>query len=393
MPKKFSLLILLTFLLALPILTTDIYLPSLYQMGEFFSANTQDVQLTLTLYFLTFGIVQLLYGSFSDCFGRKPMVIISLLVYLLATTMCIFASTIDMLIAGRIFQALGAGSAILVFAIIRDMHEGKEVAKLIAYMSGVVAISPIIAPIFGGYIQTYLSWQWNFIILGCVGLVLLIVSAKILPETNKYKDENQISFMRLFINYQSLIRNKTYMIHALSAAFAFGALFSYISGAPHIFLNLMGYSSDLFGWTFAVAAIGYVLGSFLSGRLTSQFGVTLVFFIGMVSLVGGSLIMLLLCQLFGLTALTVIIPQLVCEFGISIVIPISVTKALQPIPQYAGAGSALIGFMRFTLAAFSSFLTAEFQNSISLAVIICGFALCAWGCNGLQKIQYQRNPL
>jgi len=161
--SKNNLLILLTFLLALPIVSTDIYLPSIHEISKFFNTSHQKVQLTLTLYFLTFGFIQLVYGSLSDCFGRKPMMITSLLIYIFGTSICIYSDTITLLIIGRFLQALGAGSAILVFAIVRDMYEGSKVARIIAYMSAVVAISPIIAPIFGGYVQSLLSWRWNFI--------------------------------------------------------------------------------------------------------------------------------------------------------------------------------------------------------------------------------------
>jgi DHA1 family bicyclomycin/chloramphenicol resistance-like MFS transporter len=139
----------------------------------------------------------------------------------------------------------------------------------------------------------------------------------------------------------------------------------------------MGYSAELFGWTFAIAAIGYVLGAFLSGRLIPIFGMDLIFRIGNISLIAGALIMVALCYFGNLNAINIILPQLLCEFGISIIVPIAVTKALQPIPENAGAGSALIGFIRFCCATLSSFLTMRFPGAISLALIILGFSICS----------------
>lgn len=373
-----NLLILLTFLLALPILSTDIYLPSLHEISKFFSTSHQKVQLTLTLYFLTFGVIQLVYGSLSDCFGRKPIMIISLLIYIFGTTICIYSNSITMLILGRCLQALGTGNAILVFAIVRDMYEGNKVARIIAYMSAVVAISPIIAPIFGGYIQSFLSWQWNFIILWVAGVLLLLVSLVLLPETNKYKRVRISIFINLIKDYHKLLQNRYYMKHALGAAFAFGALFSYISGSHYIFLNLMGYSPKLFGLIFAIAAIGYVLGAFLSGKLIPNFGMNQVFAIGLISLVMGAIIMTVLCYFYRLNSVAILIPQIICEFGISVIVPIAVAKALQPIPECAGAGSSLIGFLRFFCASIASILTMQFQGTIALALIILGFAMCAF---------------
>lgn len=370
------LIALLTGLLTLPILSTDIYLPSLNEIGNFYHANTLQVQLTLTGYFFTFAIVQLIYGSLSDCFGRKPVCLLTLLIYSMVTLLCAFSTSIHMLIFLRCLQALGAGSAILTFAIIRDLYEGRQVAKIIAYMSAVVALSPIISPIIGSYIQSCLAWQWDFILLALIGLILLLLCYWILPETNRHIGKTPFFFKQLFLDYRRLLNDRNYMLHSLAAAFAFGALFAYVSGFPYV-LNLMGYSPLLFGWIFAVAAIGYVLGAFTNGKLVCFFGMNLMGRIGIMSLVGGAIVMTLMCRLYPLNIITMVIPQIVCEFGIAIVISISVTKALQPIPHYAGAGSALLGFLRFLLAALSSYLTIRFHNAtpLSLAFIILGFSL------------------
>ena len=378
----------LTLQLALPIISTDIYLPSLKAISNFFHTNLSQAQLTLTIYFFTFGIVQLIYGPLSDKFGRKPILLLSLSIYTIATLFCIFAATIKMLIVGRCLQALGAGSAILTFAIIRDLYEGEQAAKKIAYMSAVVAISPVIAPIIGGYIQSSLSWQWNFAILFIIAVVLLILCYWLLPETNKSQSSSTF-FKRILRDYQSLLVNRNYMSHSLSAAFAFGALFAYVSGAPYVLMNLMGYSSQRFGWIFATAAIGYVFGALFNGRLVAQYGMDAMGRIGIISLVSGAIIMTLLCFCFPSAAFAVVIPQILCEFGISIVVSINISKALQPIPHYAGAGSSLLGFLRFTAAALASCLVMVFRSttSLPLAFTILGFSLFSLGFSRLGLVK------
>lgn len=392
MRRKFSahphcLVTLLTLLLALPILSTDIYLPSFNVIKKSLHANEIHVQFTLTAYFFIVSIVQLLYGFLSDRFGRRPLLLLSLCIYITASLWCAFASTIQILILGRCLQALGAGSAILTFAIIRDLYDGQHVAKLIAYMSAVVALSPIVAPIMGGYIQLLLSWRWDFIILAVIGVILLSLCYVLLPETNN-SQSNTTSFLKpLDACYSFLFRNRHYISNALAAAFAFAALFAYVSGAPHIFLNLMGYSPQLFGWLFAIATIGYVIGAFVNGKLISHFGIDFVYRIGIGSFVSGAIIMTLLCFISPLYGIAIAISQLLCEFGIAIVIAISITQALQPIPNLAGTGSALIGFLRFLCATFSSYLTAAFQGTtpLPLALIILGFSLLALFCLHMQN--------
>lgn len=366
----------LTLQLALPILSTDIYLPSLKQMQVYFQVTHHQIQLTLTSYFLLFAVVQLIYGPLSDRLGRKPIFLLSLSIYTVASLLCALAVTIPMLLIGRILQALGAGSAIIIFAMVRDLYEGKQVAKWIAFMSAIVALSPIIAPIFGGYIQNLLSWRYDFWFLFAIGLALLFLY-RFLPETNVYQAVKYPVFRKAFRDYQRLVVNPQFMSNAFAASFAFGALFSFISGSPYVLQILMGYSSQSFGLIFALAAIGYVAGALISSQLVIKYGLDLMGHIGIITLMTGSIIMVILCYFFPINATLIIMPQIICEFGISIVVSISIAKALQPIPDYAGAGSGLIGFMRFSAAALSSYLVVLFKGttSLSLAIIIFLFSM------------------
>lgn len=381
-----KILILLTLLLALPITTTDIYLPSIYSIQDFFKSDIFSVQLTLTVYFIVFSCIQLIYGFLSDLFGRKIITLWSLAIYILGTLICIVSQTIETLIAGRIIQALGAGSAITVFAVIRDSYESVAVARIISYMSAVVAISPIIAPIIGGFLQTIFCWQANFIFLLLVSIILFLSAVYILPETKRH---SQIGGAKTLItNYVNLAINTNYIPYAFGAAFAFGALFSYISGAPHIFLNLLGYSPEHFAIVFAIAAIGYVFGSLINPKLINIFGINKVLYIGIINIIFGGIIMCLFCLYTdnAVLAFGIIASQLICEFGISVTVPICTTKALQPVPENAGQASALIGFMRFICAALASILMSQLQHPVFMALIILLFGILAW-----ISVQYQKH--
>lgn len=205
------------------------------------------------------------------------------------------------MILGRCLQALGAGSAILIFAIVRDSYEGAQVAKKIAYMSAVVALSTIIAPIIGGIMETYFNWRWNFVILSILGSALLLLIYLLLPETNHSIKRNTSLVQQVVKNYKSLLINSKFMGHALAAACAFGALFAYVSGASFIIINSMGCAPQFFGWIFAIAAIGYVLGATLNGRLVMLYGTHLMKRIGISCLISGATLMIVTTYLFSKT--------------------------------------------------------------------------------------------
>lgn len=362
-------IVLLILLLALPIVSTDIYLPSMSAIMSDFGANGENVQFTLTAYFLVFSCVQLFYGFLSDLVGRRKVILGSLVVYVSGTLVCCTAHSTAWLICGRCLQGLGAGSAVVVFAIVRDLYSGHQAAKKLSLMSGVVALSPIIAPVIGGYLQAYLGWRANFLFLLVIGVTLLVTSVFRLRETKPTTTPFGIgSFLS---NYRGLFVNPSYTYHALAAACAFGALFTYVSAAPFIFLSVFGYSPEQFGLIFAVAALGYVAGSLLNPILIAKGGLDLSLVTGSCALLAGGALMML-----GAWSVTIVITaQVIAELGIAVVVPVCTTKALQPIPNMAGQGSALIGFLRFVCAGLASWMMAAVPNPMHMAagIMVFGF--------------------
>ncbi len=258
---------------------------------------------------------------------------------------------------------------------IRDLYQGPQVARIAAYLISVASISPIIAPVIGGYVQSILPWQWNFVLLLSISGILFILSFFFLPETKAPTQHEKSVTGEIFSNYLKLLRDKNFMRPAFGAAFAFGALFVFVSGSHRLFLTLMNIPPKQFGQIYAVVAFGYMLGSFLTGKLTPRLGMNRIFALGYGALILGSLAMVGLNQLYPLNVTAIVVPQFVCEVGIAMIIPITMTRALMPIPAYAGTGSALIGFIRFVFAAVASLMTMDINSSVALGVITLVFAL------------------
>src|SRR5262249_12264350 len=180
---------LLTAMVALGPISTDLYLPSLPGLARYFDVSVADAQLTLSSFLIGLATAQLIYGPLSDRFGRRPVLLVGLAIYVIASIVCAFAPSVPVLIFMRFLQAVGACvGPVLGRAVVRDVHGRDGAARVLAYMSAAMALAPAIGPIIGGFLEEWYSWRANFLALVCYGIVGLVLTWQILPETNKTLD-------------------------------------------------------------------------------------------------------------------------------------------------------------------------------------------------------------
>ena len=180
--------LLLAIISAIQPLSTDMYLPSLLSIAAYFNTDMSQVQFTLSIFMVGFAIGQIFYGPFADKYGRKPLLLISLLIYLAGVVVCLTAEHIEFLIFGRFLQALGgSGPVVLSRAIVRDMLKGAEAGNMLAKMGFIMGFVPLIAPVFGGFFETYYGWRSHFYVFLAFGVMLLFLVMWRLPETNTNK--------------------------------------------------------------------------------------------------------------------------------------------------------------------------------------------------------------
>lgn len=356
-PASLSIGVLLTVLVALGPLSTDLYLPSLPDMERVLTTTVSRVQLTLSVFISGYAVAMLVYGPLSDRYGRRPVVIASLCLYGVASFACFLAPSIEALIAARFVQALGAcGGPVIGRAIVRDIYGPDHAARVLSYMGSAMALAPAIAPILGGYLHVALGWRANFAVLMLFGFVALIYVWRMLVETNPHRDGLALRPRHLVTNFALLLRHRAFMGYALTVAFMFGGLFSWISGSSFALIQILGLKPQHFGFAFAVVVVGYVVGSLGSGRYSSRVGVARMVLAGTGLAVLASLVGAGLAWAGVETAAAVVVPIAVFFAGCGMALPNGMAGAIGPFPHTAGVASALVGFMQMTTGAVAGFM-------------------------------------
>jgi len=328
-------------------ISTDIYLPSLPSIAKEFSSNTATVQLTLSVFMIAFAVSQLVYGPISDRFGRRPALIGGMVVYLVASLGCAMAGSIEILIIARFFQALGACAGPSVArAVVRDIFGRDRSAKVLAYMGTAMALAPVLGPVLGGYLQIWVGWQANFAVMAALGSISLIGVLFLLRETNVNKDSSATKLSHAIRNYADLVADRRYIGYVLCSTFAFCGLFSFISASSFVFIGLIGLAPNIYGMCFAVVAGGYMAGTFIAGRFTTQLGIDPLVRLGTFIIMVAGTLMMAFVMVGYMTVSTLLAPMIIYMFGFGLMHPNAMAGAIGPQVKRVGAASALLGFIQ-----------------------------------------------
>lgn len=366
-PESLAVGALLTALVALGQISTSIYIPSLPFLVDALDATASDVNLTLSVFLCGFAICQLVYGPLSDRFGRRPVLMLGVGLYVAASFACVFAASIEMLIAGRLVQGLTACSGpVLGRAIVRDIYGPTRSAKAMATIGVALAISPAVAPIIGGYLQLWFGWRANFVFLGMVGISILAAVAALLAETNPHRDPRALDPGRLLAAVRALVTDRRYWGYTLSVAFVFAGLMAFTAGAPFVFIDGLGMSPERFGMLSVFNVTGFVAGSLAAVRLTPRLGIDRLLLAGVgLGLAGGG-VMAAIAGAGHVGVVAIIAPMTVFAVGLGIVLPNGIAGALAPFPRIAGSASALLGFVQMIIAGGASLAVGRFAHGIPL---------------------------
>lgn len=318
----------------------DMYLPALPEMTEVFNCDPSTVQLGLTFCMVGLAAGQMLFGPASDKYGRKPVLVFSLIIFVGASVICCISTSVTAFTAARLLQGIGgAGGIVLSRSIAADMYSGRELAKLIAVLSAINNLAPVAAPIAGGGVAHAWGWQGIFIILLFLGIILLGMAFP-LQESLGRKKRFSGRLTASFTGYKEVMRIKGFASYSIVYALAMATLFAYISATPFIVQDLFGFSELQFSLVFAVNAIALASGSALSLRFMTMskaafYGTTIAATLAAIGVMS---------EILDHSDFIVYeIPVFVMLFGIGLVLTGSTSQAMNLGRNCAGAASAVIG--------------------------------------------------
>jgi len=351
-PGSRALTTLLAMLTGLGPISMDMYLPSLPAIAHVLNAPTARVQLTIASYLIGFAAGQVIWGPVSDRRGRRPVLLAALVLYAAATLICAAAQSIDTLIAARLVQAIGgSGSIVLARAMVRDLYTGARAGRELSLMGAISGFAPIAAPMIGGVLETGFGWRASFIVMAVLGAAAIVVVGRLLPETLRKPAAGPISLSFMGRSYAAVLRQGDFLAYLGILTVSFAGLFAWISGAPLILQRVYGLSAFSFGFTFALGAAGYVLGTTIASRLVLRLGIDRMIGLGATLLaVGGMGVAAVVAA--GITGgVWLVAAMAVYLAGLGLAMPQVIAGALTPFPERAGTASSLMGFAQQTLAA------------------------------------------
>ncbi|MER5766693.1 Bcr/CflA family multidrug efflux MFS transporter [Streptomyces sp. NPDC001985] len=387
-PRRVGLLFTLVLggLTALPPLSMDMYLPALPAVTESLSSPAATVQLTLTACLAGMALGQLVVGPMSDRWGRRRPLLIGMVVYVVATAICAFAPTAELLIGFRLLQGLaGAAGIVIARAVVRDLYDGVAMARFFSTLMLVSGVAPVIAPVIGAQVLRVTDWRGIFVVLAAVGVLLTVVVVKWLPETLPPERRHGGGVGQALRTMRGLLADRVFTGYMLTGGLAFATLFAYIAASPFVVQEIYGASPQTFSLLFGVNSIGLVLVGQVNGRLlVGRVSLNKVLGTGLAVIVLAALALLLMTLgVFGEVGLLPIAAGLfVLMAAMGLGMPNTNALALNRTPHAAGSASALLGTSSFLIGAIASPLVgiAGEDTAVPMAVVQLVCALAAVGC-------------
>ncbi|UWQ19516.1 multidrug effflux MFS transporter [Jannaschia sp. M317] len=366
-------------LVSLSTMSMNIFLPSLPSMATWFQTDYAVVARAVVLFLAVNALLQLVVGPMSDRYGRRPVILGGLSVFLVATLGCIYAPNVEVFLAFRMVQASVVVAMVLSRAVVRDLFSQDKAASMLGYVTMGMSVVPMVAPAVGGWLDGAYGWQSNFWAMFIGGVFILILTYIDLGETAP--TSANASFRAQVKQYPELLTSRRFWGYCLASAFASGTFFAYLGGAPYVGSEVYGMTPEVLGIFFGAPALGYFAGNGLSGRFSQRVGIDIMILIGALGQAMG-LSLLLVLALAGFDSHWVFFGLVTfVGLGNGLVIPNATAGMLSVRSHLAGTASGLGGAMMIgggaALAELAGHLLHWFSGALPLILLMVASGLCS----------------
>lgn len=379
------LLIFLGMLSAFGPFVTDMYLPVLPGMAEIFHCSVSTAQMGLTMSLIGLAVGQLFFGPLSDKYGRKPVLISSMAVFIVSTVVILFSPTMEWFNVCRLLQGIGgAGGIVLSRSIATDYYTGRELAKILAIIGAINGIAPVVSPVAGGLISTFTGWEGIFMVLLGIGVVI-VGMCFLFRESHPYEKRTHQGILKTFASFGKLLRMPYYDVYVLMYGFACAVLFAYISSASFIIQNHYGFSPLIFSVCFAINSVFIGIGSGISVKFKNSQNAAMV---GAILLVCTCLLQIFLSNMHDAFAIYEGANILILTCA-GIIFTASTTLAMSEGREYIGSASAIFGSTGFLFGGIVSPLVGigSITQSTMIATGVCAVLILVLAIIAMKRRQ------
>jgi len=356
----------------------DMYLPAFTGIAEALHTSTAKVSLSIASYFIGLAAGQLLYGPLLDRFGRKVPLYAGLMLYVVASVLCLFSPNVTWLIAMRFLQALGGCVAqVAAMTMVRDFFPVHETAKIISLLILILSVSPLLAPTVGGFVAVYFGWQAVFVVLAAFALLMVFICWRWLPEGHAPDPTVSLRAAPILRNFGTVLKEPQFLTYALAGAFAFSGLLVYVAGSPIIFMEVFHVSPQIFSGIFAGLSVGFIGSNQINILLLRKYSSEQIFRAALLVECPTALLFLVgtVMGWFGLAATIAFL--FIILFTLGLAYPNAAGLAMAPFDRNIGSASSMLGFLQIGVSSIAASSIGIFESH-SLMPVVLILAATSW---------------
>jgi len=364
-------------------LAIDTYLPSFPAIGHSFEASALLIQQTLSVFLFSFAFMMLFYGTLSDSFGRRPVILAALAVYTVASIGAAAAPSLGVLLACRALQGLAAGAgSVIGRAIVQDRYSGAEAQRMLAHIMMVFGLAPALAPILGGWLQVAFGWRSIFWFLAAFGVLMGAVVWRALPESLAQAERHPFHPGQIARNYWDVLRHRQFLALSSAIGLSFGGFALYIGSAAGFIIDLLHLPETAFGWLFIPLVAGMVLGSALSARIAPKRPPAQLIQAGYALMLLAAAANVAYNAACAPALPWAVLPLFGYSFALALAMPALTLATLGHFPRHRGLAASMQSFIQMALFALVSGLVAPllFDSALKLACGMLAGLLLSLAC-------------